>query len=504
MANSVVCCDGTWNKPGETDHGLPAPTNVVKLYNALVRNDPAQKVYYHPGVGTGRSLWNRIAGGGLGEGLDQNIKSAYRWLGSHYTAGDDIFLFGFSRGAYTARSLGGLITRCGLLDLSAPMTAKEVWKRVDEVFAAYRAQTYFANRNGYPFHNAPAGQPAKETTPIHFIGVWDTVGALGIPEDFAFLWLLDNPAKYRFCDTQLSHIVRYARHAVALDEHRATFAPTLWSDVKPPTDMKQIWFPGVHGDVGGGYFETGLSDGALFWMIDEAVNCGLKFAPDVKKQLRPEPLGVVHDSVTSLFKVLKTKPRPAPPIPLGSAVLHQSTVTRNANTPLPQGDYWPTRALAPGTNWTGNIYAVSHWNHTGLYLEAGRTYTFSAAGQWVDHKDHFGPAGGHASGFTLGNMVRSASSVAGYAETMFNDLTGYGADFWLTRRDEWAPWFALMGFVANAVGEDAKTLAKGETFLIGAQATFTPKLGGYLYCYANDAWQTYGNNRGSVRLTVTG
>jgi len=141
-------------------------------------------------------------------------------------------------------------------------------------------------------------------------------------------------------------MVAHARRAVALDEHRASFAPTLWSDTHPETDVKQIWFPGVHCDVGGGYVETGLSDGALEWMITEAEALGLKFRAKVKEQLKPDPLGVIHDSVTGVFKALKTKPRRAPANPAGAAILHETTIARNGNVPLLQGDYWPITVLA--------------------------------------------------------------------------------------------------------------------------------------------------------------
>src|SRR6266567_2642363 len=151
MKNLVVCCDGTWNTPDEMDHGLPSPTNVVKLYNALARDD-AQAAYYHPGVGVGKGWWDHLAGGGTGEGLDQNIMSAYHWLARTYGVGDKIFLLGFSRGAYTVRSLGGLISKCGLLDLTQPeLELETVWRRVREVFAAYRDKVDFANPHKYPF-----------------------------------------------------------------------------------------------------------------------------------------------------------------------------------------------------------------------------------------------------------------------------------------------------------------------------------------------------------------
>ena len=502
MKNLVVCCDGTWNTATESERGLPCPTNVVKLHNALVQ-DTTQLAYYHPGVGTGKGWLDHVVGGGTGEGLDQNIMSAYRWLAGHYAAGDRIFVFGFSRGAYTVRSLGGLITKCGLLDLSAVTDANTVWSRVQDVFAAYRSGVPFANPNNYPFFNAQAGQSAAGSTPVHFIGVWDTVGALGIPDDFALLGLIDNPDKYRFHDTALSKFVAHARHAVALDERRASFAPTLWSEVHPATDVKQIWFPGVHSDVGGGYLETGLSDGALNWMMSEAAECGLTIRPGALQQLQPDPLGLAHNSVTGLFEVLKTRPRPVPPTPKGASVLHASALERNANPPLAHGAYWPTTILDSGKRKTVDVFAIQKWNFTGLYLEARRDYRFAASGQWIDGKDQFSPAGREAVGFHLGDVARFAASAFGEAETAFRKFTRRDADFWWTRRDEDVPWFALMGFVASAFGEDATTLATGESFIIGENATFTPKLGGYLYCYANDAWQAYANNRGSVRLEVT-
>ncbi len=503
MRNLVVCCDGTWNTPEDMDHGLPSPTNVVKLYNGLIRDQTdKQDAYYHPGVGTGKGWWDRVAGGGTGAGLDQNIVSAYRWLAGQYKPDDQIFLFGFSRGAYTVRSLGGLIAKCGLVDASG-MKPEEVWTPINEVFAAYRKGLEFTNPKNYPFHNVAAGAATKETTPIYFIGVWDTVGALGIPDDLALLGLLDSADKYRFHDTALSHIVQHARHAVAMDERRASFAPTLWSNVPAAADVQQIWFPGVHSDVGGGYLETGLSDGALSWMFSEAKKQGLMLWPKVQKQLNPNAQGILHDSCTGVFKVLKTRPRTNPQIPDEKAALHKSTIERNSDPSLSQGNYWETKILKQGKKQTVDVFAIEHWNHTGLYLEAGVTYDFVATGQWVDQKDRFSAAGEEAGGFHLGDIARFASSLFGEAETAFKNVTGREADFWWTRRDEDAPWFSLMGFIASDHGEDAKTLAAGETFKIGEGRSYTPKGPGYLYCYANDAWQAYGNNRGSVSLTVS-
>jgi hypothetical protein len=200
----------------------------------------------------------------------------------------------------------------------------------------------------------------------------------------------------------------------------------------------------------------------IFFIGDEAEKFGLKFLPKVKEQLKPDPLGIIHDSCTGVFKALRTKPRSAPSMSTGGAILHESTAKRYGNVPLSQGDY-----------------------------------------EWVDGEEKFSPAGHEVNGFHLHDLIQLASSAVGSAETVFKKATGRDADFWWTRRHEDAPWFAIMGYIASDVGMDVATLSTGETFKIGDSVTFKPALGGYLYCYANDAWQAYGNNRGSVALTVT-
>ncbi|HZD53650.1 MAG TPA: DUF2235 domain-containing protein, partial [Woeseiaceae bacterium] len=141
MRNLVVCCDGTWNTAEQRHDGVPVPTNVVRLYNALAEKNEQgvrQLRYYHPGVGTEPGWWDRTMGGATGKGLDQNIMSAYHWLCRNYQSRDRIFLFGFSRGAYTVRSLAGMIACCGLLKLDKVKEDKAgqagVWPRVEQVF----------------------------------------------------------------------------------------------------------------------------------------------------------------------------------------------------------------------------------------------------------------------------------------------------------------------------------------------------------------------------------
>lgn len=506
MANLVVCCDGTWNTPDQTDGGLPAPTNVPRLFNALAATDERggeQKKYYHSGVGTDGGWWNRLVGGGAGEGLDNNIKSAYQWLAYNYQPDAKIFLFGFSRGAYTVRSLSGMIARCGLLEIKG-LSPNDAWKRIDQGFDCYRKRKLSAAYQNYKFHNVGDQGDPSGSTKIFFVGVWDTVGALGIPDDMALLNLLDDPDQHRFHDTDLCDIVEHARHAVAIDEHRATFAPTLWTKIDAHQDAKQIWFPGVHGDVGGGYLQTDLSDGALKWMIDEAKKLGLNFQ-DITQQIHPYEWGIAHNSLTGIFKALKTRPRSVPTFAAPASPFHPSAANRHKTSPIAQGAYWPTDILkVDDPPVTIDIFAREHWNPTGLYLEAG-TYEFTASGQWIDGDIKSGPDG-RPDAFHLGEVVRMAGSGLGYVETLYQSLTNNRqADFWWTKREEKCRWFSLIGVIANGAPPSKDNPNGDRVFEIGNGCTVDIKPGeaGYLYCFANDAWQAYSNNKGSVALTVT-
>ncbi|WP_377298043.1 DUF2235 domain-containing protein [Rhizobium sp. SGZ-381] len=513
-----VFSDGTWNTPDQMDAGLPAPTNVVKLRNALAEkgtDGAEQRVYYHPGVGTDGSWWNRVVGGGLGEGLDRNIMSAYAWLCRNYQREARIWLFGFSRGAYTARSLGGMISRCGLIDPEASeLDDAALWSAVKETFGHYRTPADqvpdLVASDELHFHGVATGSSTRHSIRIHFIGVWDTVGALGVPDDMGLLNLIDNPDNFRFHDTDLSPVVQNARHALAIDEMRQSFTPTLWTNVEDDPRVKQVWFPGVHADVGGGYGRCELSDGALGWMMDEAHPLGLGLRPTVRAKLAPpKGQGFLHDSATGIFQSLKTRPRDVPLFDTVSRNLHVSALARHDDPPLSQGPYWKTRLVVAGASESVDIFARPHWNFTGLYLEAGVPYTFSAQGQWLDSSLKSGPAGTQDGQFHLGEIAHVASSLIGKGEALFARLSGNPqVDFWYTKRQEAMPWFALIGLVANGVhvppaGTKVPDFPTHEVFLIGNAAQFTPSRSGYLYAFANDAWQAYDNNAGSVRLTVS-
>jgi uncharacterized protein (DUF2235 family) len=257
----VVCCDGTWN---DSDNGT-GYTNVSRLAWAIKpvddRSRTTQIVFYQSGVGTDGDLTSRLGGGALGLGLSHSIRDAYAFVCNNYVAGDEIFLFGFSRGAYTARSIGGLIGYAGLLgkqDLDRFFELWDGYKEPDEDDQAAALKKF----------------PARITdVPIKVIGVWDTVGSLGIPADLERFDFLNFRRYYGFHNTNLGARVERAFHALALDERRKNFVPTLWKQTadgkKNGQVLKQVWFAGVHSNVGGGYKEHGASDIALAWIAGE-------------------------------------------------------------------------------------------------------------------------------------------------------------------------------------------------------------------------------------------
>ena len=286
----ILCADGTWNTP----HGpaaQPNDTNVRKLYE-LVLEDPSQLKYYDSGVGTDSTPFEHFFGGSMGAGLFQKVQDGYEFLSYVWDPGDEIYIFGFSRGAYTARSLGGMIALFGVPNKNLDN------QTVKRIFDAYRITDHTQRLAVKDELNAEYGLADVK---IRMVGVWDTVGALGIP---GHLFDEFDQDKYGFLDTTLNPFIEKAFHAVAIDERRASFLPTLWSnpDGTPRANddkVQQVWFPGVHCDVGGSYSETQLSNITLRWMIDNAKMQGLLFnetAVDACLSPKPfDPKGPTHD-----------------------------------------------------------------------------------------------------------------------------------------------------------------------------------------------------------------
>jgi uncharacterized protein (DUF2235 family) len=272
-------------------------------------------------VGTGNTL-DRFTGGAFGRGVEDNIFDAYRFLIANYEPDDEIYLFGFSRGAFTARSIGGMIRKCGIL-------SREHADRYVDTIKLYRSE------DG-PDKEIPQGFREKysvnkeKPTPIKFIGVWDTVGALGIPmRGLRFL----TRQKHQFHDTELSGSVKYAYHALAINERRSPFKPTLWQyKPKEGQTIEQVWFPGVHSNVGGGYPDHTLADVSLDWMIQKAKDTGLAIDDKVEKHhpLEPDPKGKIYRSKKGFYRFTKGYDRE---IGISEKRVRDEGVTEQGNDP---------------------------------------------------------------------------------------------------------------------------------------------------------------------------
>lgn len=340
--NIVLLSDGTGNSASHI-----FKTNVWRFYQGVNINppssdgEPRQLVFYDDGVGTGNFKPIAAMGLALGLGLEENIKDLYTFLCRNYEKGDNIFLLGFSRGAFTVRMLAGMVLRCGLVGTDnneKVLEEKKLLEQVDIAYDAYRRDgarrataTGRAQAGGLLFgdyHEAqklefvPLGDQITQIFPqIAFIGVWDTVDAYGMPVDEIklaidrFIWPMT------LADRNLSPHVERACHALSLDDERPTFRPVLWSEVRKddngdetPVNEKQltqVWFSGVHANVGGGYPDDGLSQVTMQWMMDEAQERGLWFYDWARDDVddRANPHGKQYDSRAGLAAYYRYGPR---------------------------------------------------------------------------------------------------------------------------------------------------------------------------------------------------
>ena len=282
----AFCADGTWDTSA-------SHTNVYRFYKALLVSGE-QIPLYDDGVGADGNPIVKLIGGAFGTGLWQKIKDGYAKISHVYEAGDSVFLFGFSRGAYTARSLAGMIAAAGL------PTKNFTNNLVQIAFDAYRAGPGDLRKQKLQQLSDCEMEPVPS---IEMVGVWDTVGSLGIPSAIGAV----DPVAYGFLDTSLNPKIKHGYHALAIDERRAQFPATLWdAPAGPNQTLEQVWFTGAHSDVGGGEpidgaGKTALSDITLSWMMEKASNLGLQFDPDAQKQYscpaNPEcALDIFHES----------------------------------------------------------------------------------------------------------------------------------------------------------------------------------------------------------------
>lgn len=329
MKRLAIFTDGTWNEPG-------SHTNVADLYELVATgqvNGAEQRRYYDPGVGTDDGTgtlqrWkSKLIGGAFGDGLSRNVQQAYEFLVANYEPGDQIYLFGFSRGAYTARSIAGVIIRCGLLDRAQPnpLSIAQLYaryRRGKEAIALYDLQ---ANRLPPGYQPTPEDRDLmahSHRVDIHFIGVWDTVGALGVPWTEAPLVGRRN---FYFHNTNLSVLVKHAYHALAVDEHRGPFKPTLWTEftpdadhAKPPTTrpttgpggsaVEQRWFIGAHSNVGGGYEGDALRTVPYAWLQAKAAAAGLVFTKTIQPtgdEYRTKPIDSFGRFMGGIYRIVR-------------------------------------------------------------------------------------------------------------------------------------------------------------------------------------------------------
>lgn len=300
MKNIVICCDGTGNEFGSNN------TNVVEAYS-IAKKTEAQIVFYDPGVGTGGWEYSESTGNlkakkdqATGEGLQNNVNDAYKYLMQVYEEGDKLYLFGFSRGAFTVRSFAGMLYKCGLL-----------YPNNDNLIE-YASKLYNTEGNIDIAHEFKKAFSRK--CPVHFIGVWDTVSSL----------VMNSGKKWH--NSSLNPEATYGFHAVAIDEKRKDFPPSLWdeSDIAPGQTIEQVWFSGVHSDVGAWYDERGLSNISLHWMLSKAMQHGLD-ADKVELEKRvPNPNDKLHNSYTSIWRIRGTYKRKIPE----NANIHESVFIR--------------------------------------------------------------------------------------------------------------------------------------------------------------------------------
>ena len=347
MKNIVICSDGTGNSANKN-----RGTNVFKLFEALdlnghrepYNNHPQQVAFYDDGVGTEKTRMFRILGGAFGLGLSRNVKQLYTELCRCYVPGDRIYLFGFSRGAFTVRTLAGLVVHCGIIGRKESTTDRALDDLVNQAYERYREQYWawipmlldkckrdkptsdFRRLYGIKHERyAPNGE-----VPIRFMGVWDTVDAVGFPiAGMAEVW---NRVVYRFKfnNNDLNPLVLQACQALSIDDQRLTFKPELWHQSTPSDDVRrhnmmmeswgesadaesieQVWFSGVHSNVGGGYPKQGMSLVTLDWMMTKAEDAGLHFLSGPRELIAGQRNvdDKLYDSRSGVAKYYRYQPR---------------------------------------------------------------------------------------------------------------------------------------------------------------------------------------------------
>jgi uncharacterized protein (DUF2235 family) len=304
--NIVICADGTGNADVKG-----RGSNVFKLFEAVDTTSHLydlsrcrQIAFYDEGVGT-ESWWpRRILGAGLGIGLKQNTCELYQEIARVYQPGDRLYLFGFSRGGFTVRALAAMIDCCGILVGSRYETRRALTRDVSTCY------DYFLAAQGGSTRDFPSNfaRHPRAGAPIEFLGVWDTVDAVGLSFKSVARWINGSVWRFKADVTRLPASVRFACQALALDDERQAFTPEVWAAAH---NIEQVWFAGVHSDIGGGYPRQGLSLIPLQWMMTRAEARGLRFVESDREYYREHQIVAdkVHDPRTGAAVAYRWKPR---------------------------------------------------------------------------------------------------------------------------------------------------------------------------------------------------
>lgn len=506
--NIVIFCDGTWNSPEDEEYGQPTQTNVHKLYMACLdqaESRGTQITWYQPGVGTEGGAFQRAWEGATGIGIGTNIRRGYAAIAAHYQGTNDkIFLIGFSRGAFAARSIAGMIQNVGLLKNPTRKAVKEVYKVYRK--AKNEADSIAETRR--------TREDMHSNVRIHCIGVWDTVGALGLSM-WGWSFTLRPLFRNKFHRISPNLITDHVFHALGIDEKRTSFVPLVWHDTgdpraiptgkTPPYEVKveEAWFRGVHSDIGGGYADAGLSDIALAWMVEKLRGVGLLLRPQAPR-CSPNVCGRVHNSSRGpLWANVATWPRWTPLRTLAEGAtsrsyLHESVRDRErvaANHGIVEKE---RLRLKVGQSCDVTIRARYLWEYTGMVLEKYAEYELTATGFWQDLRDTpVGPEG-------------QDPSDESWLKILFR---------WARRKVD-ARWMALIALPNKDFGWNWKELGVLDALyylLIEDPKEFTSQqkvigkscrlsIGdreeAMLWCFANDMWKYYENNTGSVVLRI--
>jgi uncharacterized protein (DUF2235 family) len=537
----VILCDGTSNRPDTHPDGVSIATNIWKLSQMLEDHD-LQTIWYEAGVGsdssstaqrarrtqsllatTGvsggvrfwvgfRTLLKAIEGG-LGVGISETIVNGYKAIVHLYQPGDRIYLVGFSRGAFAARCIAGVISRCGLLRAEYERFSADVvqiyrTRETPSVDVRLRLDMVYPGRGSVQADNPNC----RHSVAVEFLGVFDTVASLGFP--LWGWWFRFSPIWENIpFSTDPAKVCRNIYHALAMDERRSQFFPTLFTKPKgqyQPNVLEQVWFRGAHADLGGGYARHDLSDTPLQWMTAAMTRHGLTFTPQAFANLVPNLIGTLHDELVRqpTWNFFGSWPRwhPVPDSDEAEQVstLHPSVIARAKQIETQTGR--PDLFKITGPKEFVVIMNVP-WYRSGLIIESHQYYKLTYLGGLTrdGEDDPAGPGGQVASKWDFRTLQPFKPRLFGQTDKwMLLGATIAHPRIWTPQEKGWRE--ALQYLFEKAPDILLDQIAMIGTDLLGKPGTevyiWSEAPSGLLYMFANDVWQTAANNSGGPRLRI--